>query len=231
MFSEFICCDPCIQEFEGVIAYRNTLLNNQKILDSLQGQQIFKADFPSLLDELVVEEPFETIEEMKIEDEPFDKEFIDADAISECCNCGELLNDSSFDHHVCPRIKIEEPEEENELESSLDQDGFDEPSMKRKKYPKKKLSEPIKCPKCNRQFFYKAYFQFHFKDVHRDDREEICQFCGKVFKNSRRLNSHILIHQSDSDKKFKCDKCEKQFNFSGDLTRHKRVSCVISLVK
>lgn len=164
--------------------------------------------------ELPEEEIFETIEMSKVEDETLDdKEFIDADEISECANCANQMNESSFDHHVCPRIKIEENE-----------DGLEESFGRKKKYPKKKLKEPITCPKCNRQFFYKAYFQFHFKDVHRDDREEICQFCGKIFKNSRRLNSHILIHQSENEKKYKCDVCTKQFNFSGDLTRHKRVS-------
>lgn len=188
----------------------------------MNNQQFFKPECSE--DELIVEETLETIEVIKLEDEPFDKEFIDADAIPECSNCGDKLDESSFDHHVCPKIKEEELEE-NELES-FEQDGLDESLGTKKKYPKKKLKEPIVCPKCNRQFFYKAYFQFHFKDVHRDDREEICQFCGKVFKNSRRLNSHILIHQSESDKKYKCDMCSKQFNFSGDLTRHKRVSCV-----
>lgn len=152
-----------------------------------------------------------------------EKEFVDADALT-CDHCNKILNTSSLDHHVCDRIKLEEVEEEIEDESSIEQDILDNFTGRKKKYPKKKLKDPITCPKCKRQFYYKAYFQFHYKDVHRNDREEICQFCGKVFKNSRRLNSHILIHQTDSEKKHKCDKCSKQFNFSGDLTRHKRVS-------
>lgn len=97
-------------------------------------------------------------------------------------------------------------------------------SSLRKKYPKKRLKDPITCPKCNRQFFYKAYFQFHYKDVHREDREEVCQYCGKIFKNSRRLNSHLVVHQNNTTRKHKCEICGKQFNFSGDLARHKRVS-------
>lgn len=152
------------------------------------------------------------------------------ETITECGNCHEVLDESSLDHHVCARIKVESLEnEDEEMESSVEQDTFDESLNKKKKYPKKRLKDPISCPKCNRQFFYKAYFQFHYKDVHRDDREEICQFCGKVFKNSRRLNSHILIHQTDGEKKFKCDKCEKQFNFSGDFLRHKRVKIKLKI--
>lgn len=148
-----------------------------------------------------------------------DKEFVNTDAIVECNNCKEQLNSSFIDHHVCPPVKMEQVDDEVAAE-----EGEEDSLNSKKKYPKKKLKDPITCPKCNRQFFYKAYFQFHYKDVHRDDREEICQYCGKVFKNSRRLNSHILVHQSDTEKKFKCDQCMKQFNFSGDLTRHKRVS-------
>lgn len=156
------------------------------------------------------------------------KEFVDAEAIAECSNCHEQLNESSFDHHVCPRVKIEaieEDDEEDDMESPYEQDTLDDSMNRKKKYPKKRLKDPITCPisSCNRLFYYKAYFQFHFKDVHREDREEICQYCGKVFKNSRRLNSHIFIHQTDSDKRHKCDVCDKQFNFSGDLSRHKRV--------
>lgn len=151
-----------------------------------------------------------------------EENFVDAEAILICEDCQEELDESSFNQHVCT-VQVEALEEdlgEIETEASF---GIDALGGKRK-YPKKKLKDPITCPKCNRQFFYKAYFQFHYKDVHREDREEICQYCGKVFKNSRRLNSHILIHQTDAEKKFKCDKCDRQFNFSGDLTRHRRVS-------
>jgi hypothetical protein len=134
------------------------------------------------------------------------KEFVDAtETITECANCHEQLNESSFDHHVCPRVKIEKIEEDdNEEESTYEQDTLDDSMNQKKKYPKKKLKDPITCPKCNRLFYYKAYFQFHFKDVHREDREEICQYCGKVFKNSRRLNSHIFIHQTNSETQVRC---------------------------
>jgi uncharacterized Zn-finger protein len=117
--------------------------------------------------------------------------------------------------------EVDETFEKSEI---LDEAELNQSNQQRKKYPRKKLKEPIKCPKCDRQFLYKAYFQFHYKDVHREDREEICQHCGKVFKNSRRLNSHLVVHQNNtSEKKHKCDVCQKQFHFSGDLSRHKRV--------
>lgn len=211
MYSEFICCEPCFQEFESVIAYREGLLKNQRILEELQKKKMLEP--PSEAQYLEVEEDIEALK--CDEEEVCDKEFV------ECEICHEELN--TTDQHVCPQIKIEMLEDEEELESSMEQDRVEGSQNKKKKYPKKKLKDPISCPKCDRKFYYKAYFQFHYKDVHRDDREEICQFCGKVFKNSRRLNSHILIHQSNAEKKFKCGQCEKSFNFSGDLARHKRV--------
>lgn len=195
------------------------LLTNQNALDELHKKSMANKDFEEIVEEHLVEEEFEAAE-----DEGNDQEFVDTDAMAECNNCHEELSESFVDHHVCPPAKLEEDEEC----SSLEFEGQDDSSSAKKKYPKKKLKDPITCPKCNRQFFFKAYFQFHYKDVHREDREEICQFCGKVFKNSRRLNSHILIHQTENEKKYKCEKCQKQFNFSGDLTRHKRVSFLVA---
>lgn len=199
-----------------MIAYRETLLRYQEKLD-----EWYKNTPTSDCSEtkaLVVEESIEH-ETVKIEEN-----FVDAEAILTCDVCQEELDESSFDDHVCS-VEVEELQEDlDELETSFEIETLDESTDKKRKYPKKKLKDPITCPKCNRQFFYKAYFQFHYKDVHREDREEICQYCGKVFKNSRRLNSHILIHQTDNEKKFKCNKCDRQFNFSGDLTRHQRAS-------
>lgn len=221
-FSEFICCEPCLQEFESVIAYRAMLLSNQDALDEMYKKLATSKGFEQIVEEHLVEE---ALNSMKVENNG--QEFVDADAMTECNNCHEELSDSFVDHHVCPPVcpvKLEEEEEYSSVELELE---LDDSTSAKKKYPKKMLKDPITCPKCDRQFFYKAYFQFHYKDVHREDREEICQFCGKVFKNSRRLNSHILIHQTENEKKHKCDQCQKQFNFSGDLTRHKRVGVIV----
>lgn len=191
-------------------------MSHQDALEDLFKKSVAEDCFEEIIEEHLVDEVCDAKTEVD------EQEFVDADALTECENCHEKLNESFRDHHVCPPSKPEEIEEF----SSLELEWIDDSCNSKKKYPKKKLKDPITCPKCDRQFFYKAYFQFHYKDVHREDREEICQFCGKVFKNSRRLNSHVLIHQTESEKKYKCDNCPKQFNFSGDLTRHKRVSAI-----
>lgn len=99
-------------------------------------------------------------------------------------------------------------EEEEEIEVTLD-------SSSKKKYSRKRLKDPIKCPKCDRLFYYKSYFTFHYNDVH-TSRAEVCEHCGKVFKNIRRLNSHVLVHNV-GEKRFKCEICTKEwvFNFNG----------------
>ena len=197
-------------------------MKHQKLLEDLHNLPSESEPIAEYL-ELEESECNESIEIEKLDDVIYVREFEEADVKeTECINCHQTIDESSFDHHVCPPLKTEN--EEDEHDSSSEQTLHDNSLKFKKKYPKKKLSKPISCPVCNRLFFYKAYFQFHFKDVHAENQEKVCQFCGKIFKNSRRLNSHVLIHQSETEKKFKCDKCVKQFHFSGDLSRHKRVN-------
>lgn len=149
------------------------------------------------------------------------QDFVEEYLIQEDDEEEEELMDSGDGIIEALESEFEESYERSEI---LDESQTSQSNSQRKKYPKKRLKEAISCPKCDRQFFYKAYFQFHYKDVHREDREEICQYCGKVFKNSRRLNSHLVVHQKNAtEKRHKCDVCDKQFHFSGDLARHKRV--------
>lgn len=184
--NEFICCNPCFDSFNSAIKFRQTLIENQRVLTNVLNKE----------NEILIEEY------LSQEEVPQDDIHEEEDMLVEAL--------------------------ESEVDDSFDiTDNFEDShtNQQRKKYPRKKLKDPINCPKCDRKFFYKAYFQFHYKDVHREDREEICQYCGKVFKNSRRLNSHLVVHQrNNSDKRHKCDVCDKQFHFSGDLSRHKRVS-------
>lgn len=129
------------------------------------------------------------------------------------------------EHIIEEETIMDESERLNETEQA--EATFDESvdlinSSSKQKYPRKRLKDPIKCPKCEKLFYYKSYFAFHYKDVHQEQACEVCMYCGKTFKNTRRLNSHILIHNV-GEKKFKCPYCEKQFNYSGDMLRHKRI--------
>lgn len=175
------------------MSYRETLLRNQETLHEFYNKSmIVDEELDDMLEEHLVEESYE----IKQEDEVNIQEFVDADAMIECNNCHQEINATFLDHHVCPPAKLEEEMSSSEL------DGLDDSNNLKKKYPKKKLRDPITCPKCDRQFFYKAYFQFHYKDVHRQGREEICQFCGKVFvsQTKQHIASSFLIRFTSTEK-------------------------------
>lgn len=144
-----------------------------------------------------------------------------------CCpTCNKTIENSELDNHVCSDL-VDVKIEESSMDADEDLEAVEEEvdmlqTSPKKKYARKKLKEPLTCPKCDRQFFYRSYLQFHYKDVHKDA-QEICQFCGKIFKNSRRLNSHLQIHKKAGEKRFRCDQCNKEFSFSGDLSRHKLI--------
>ncbi|CAO1394451.1 unnamed protein product [Diamesa hyperborea] len=125
-----------------------------------------------------------------------------------CEDCDDHFSDQNqLDEHKCLKDSV----------SVEDKTDYEPPT--KKKVVRKRLEQPIVC-KCSKVFYYKSYYHFHYKDVH-EQKEEICEVCGIVFKNIRRLNSHILIH--NNEKKFKCTECDKEFNFSGDFARHQRI--------
>ncbi|CAG9808746.1 unnamed protein product [Chironomus riparius] len=201
VYCEFICCQPCLEELESVISFRSKLLGNQLTLEKLQ-KDILTVE-QSEIQEIKEDTTIQIIDNVKEDiDHPaeMDIEYLEEHIIEEENEC-----------------QLIEPEKLDDTEEIFD----DDMSSKRRKYPRKRLKEPIKCPKCDRLFYYKSYFAFHFKDVH-EQQCSVCHHCGKVFKNSRRLNSHILIHNV-GEKRFKCEQCAKEFNYSGDLLRHKRI--------
>lgn len=127
------------------------MLKNQQTLDELYKKKTLD---PSAPDPQYLEvEQEEELKNIKNEED-------NIEAITECENCHEELNESSLDHHVCPQVKTEVLENDDEdLDSSMEQESLNDPQNKKKKYPKKKLKDPISCPKCDRQFWFKAYFQ------------------------------------------------------------------------
>lgn len=194
-----------MEQLESVSAFRTRLLINQKTLRKLHEEQkciqIIKQEPEHLQVDIIIQEENEQIkgEEMQIEYLEEHIEIIEEQEI----DCSQMNNSTLI---------------ENETEI------FDETEIvlnNKRKYQRKRLKTPIKCPQCDRLFYYKSYFAFHYKDVHQEDCC-CCHHCGKVFKNCRRLNSHMLIHNV-GEKRFKCEKCLKEFNYSGDLLRHKKI--------
>ena len=52
-------------------------------------------------------------------------------------------------------------------------------------------------------------------------RNNICKYCGKVFKNTSNLTVHIRSHTGE--KPYKCDMCPYSCAQSSKLTRHMRI--------
>lgn len=131
---------------------------------------------------------------------------------SYCFNCNSYLDDN----HMCPR---------NELQAETD--NCDKPKEKRVRKVHELL--PVMCDECGKEFSKKAYLKTHFQNAHMKNRIEVCQHCGKLCKNLKRLNAHLLYHQPD--RKNKCSHCPKVFATPGDLKRHLRVRKLFSIIQ
>ncbi|XP_052818907.1 zinc finger protein 383-like isoform X2 [Mya arenaria] len=71
---------------------------------------------------------------------------------------------------------------------------------------------PFKCEICEQAFHLSSRLKRHMRTIHgpEDLRKEFtCSFCGKVFKTSGSLKSHVNVHTCG--KVFKCERCDKSF--------------------
>lgn len=214
-YSDNICCEPCLNEFEAAIKYRDGLLKNQKVLDDLyisaqREARIMKKTAPDTSP--MCQDDFD--------DEDNKDFFVDESMVNIKMEPDVVFASDMLGSPTQSKVKSEFTSDD---EQALVAPKKSRAQRKDKKAAKtKKLDEIIDCPKCDRQFTNKTNFKFHLNDVHREDRTEICPVCGKAFKNRRRMNAHLTIHQEF--RKFQCDICSKRFRDSGALTRHKRVS-------
>lgn len=226
-YSEFICCDPCLQTFTTFSAYRDSLINNQLILDSLWNCST-TGKYP--------EKQEDALEQVIIKEEPDDgsvkEESFQYEPETDFASHWSYAHDNLEVNTLSPQVLINEDPEEYEEKprarkaSSNKRSTAPAPKKKypKKVYPKKKLDQPIICSECGREFIYRSNFRIHFREVHQKTVQGICHLCGKEYLNKRSFKLHMMTHQPNLDKPFKCDKCPWKFSSSVNFMRHKRVS-------
>ena len=61
---------------------------------------------------------------------------------------------------------------------------------------------PFQCHLCERGFIQKVALQYHISSAHQGE-EHDCKLCGKIFKDSERVQKLIAVHRSKTKvKKF-----------------------------
>lgn len=85
--------------------------------------------------------------------------------------------------------------------------------MKRRHGP----AEKFQCSICNH--WIANYSRRNHMEKHKDE-GTVCKICGKFFKSSRSISTHMKIVHSDKPKNFKCNICEKSFLRQLKLNEH-----------
>ncbi|XP_033502292.2 uncharacterized protein LOC117269412 [Epinephelus lanceolatus] len=85
------------------------------------------------------------------------------------------------------------------------------------KVKKKKTTEPLKCPCCDKSFTLKCMMDRHYLT---HSKPHLCSECGKRFSGQRGLIAHSRRHTGE--KLYKCSDCGTEFAYKNTFERHMR---------
>ncbi|XP_063707928.1 zinc finger protein 235-like [Culicoides brevitarsis] len=89
--------------------------------------------------------------------------------------------------------------------------------LTRKPDESRKLEKSCPCHACGKLFTDKFEAKKHYDRVHETNKRVKCEKCEKRFATQKLLNRHMISH---APKTFKCDKCEKSFPQMTQLRSH-----------
>ena len=75
---------------------------------------------------------------------------------------------------------------------------------------------------CLKRFLTNKALERHISAVHKKEKTNICDECGKAFNQPIQLKTHSRIHTGETP--FECDKCKKKFRFASSRHNHKCVA-------
>lgn len=87
----------------------------------------------------------------------------------------------------------------------------------------------IVCEHCGKMFTSVGILKDHVLYIHSKERQFICEECGKAFKRNSLLKRHKLSHEQH--RPFACTQCSTAFKRSHHLTRHMETCHKITLEK
>ena len=77
---------------------------------------------------------------------------------------------------------------------------------------------PHRCDLCGKTFGHKISLEQHKETIHSAFRSFDCTECGKSFKRSSTLSTHMLIHSNT--RPYSCGYCGKRFHQKSDMKKH-----------